>query len=162
MHKIVIFGNSGSGKSTLAKRLSAQHGLKHLDLDLLAWDKERPTERRPLAESGKEIAEFIAENQGWVVEGCYSSLLSLVISQCNQVIFLNPGVDACVANCKNRPWEPHKYPTPEAQQENLAMLLQWVRQYPDRTDEFSLAAHQALFDQFSGKKTVYHANERNI
>ncbi|MEN1961331.1 AAA family ATPase, partial [Luteimonas sp. MJ246] len=36
--KVLVFGNSGSGKSTLAKRLAEEHGLAHLDLDLIVWE----------------------------------------------------------------------------------------------------------------------------
>ena len=67
-------------------------------------------------------------------------------------MFLNPGVDTCVAHCRARPWEPHKYATPEAQDANLAMLIGWVRSYATRDDTCSLAAHQALYRSFPGRK----------
>jgi len=65
---------------------------------------------------------------------------------------LNPGVDACIRNASARPWEPHKYATREAQDANLPMLIDWIRAYATRTDEFSLAAHRALFDAYAGAK----------
>ena len=87
-----------------------------------------------------------------MVEGCYADLLALVLPSCTQLVFLNPGVDACVANARARPWEPHKYATKEAQDANLDMLIGWIRDYATRGDEFSLAAHRALFDAFTGDK----------
>lgn len=51
-----------------------------------------------------------------------------------------------------RPWEPHKYPSKEAQDANLEMLIGWIAEYETRTDTFSLAAHRALFDRFTGDK----------
>lgn len=51
-----------------------------------------------------------------------------------ELIFLNPGVEACVRHCRARPWESHKYPTRDAQDANLAMLIDWVRSYPSRDD----------------------------
>jgi len=51
-----------------------------------------------------------------------------------------------------RAWEPHKYASKEAKDANLDMLTDWIRKYESRTDEFSLAAHRALFDGFTGEK----------
>jgi len=152
MRKIVIFGNSGSGKSTLAARLALEYGLAHLDLDTLAWEPARPTTRRPLQDSVAAIDAFMAANDRWVVEGCYADLLGPAISRCSRLVFLNPGVEACIANCRSRPWEPHKYPTQQAQDANLEMLLGWVREYEKRADEFSLRSHRRLFDGFTGEK----------
>lgn len=158
MKRILIFGNSGSGKSTLARALAQRHELAHLDLDGVAWDKTSPTTRRSLAESEIAIREFLGTHEGWVIEGCYSDLLELVASDANEMLFLNPGVEQCIANCRNRPWEPHKYASEEEQNKNLSMLIDWVRQYPERDDVFSLVAHRALFDSFQGIKTEHQSN----
>ncbi len=160
MRRIVIFGNSGSGKSTLAKGYVRDHALAHLDLDILAWQNSEPPIRRPVGDSAPEIGKFLAKHEGWVVEGCYSDLLKLALDGANEAILLNPGVETCIANCKKRPWEPHKYPSAAAQDKNLDMLLDWVRQYSTRRDEFSLVAHQKLFDGFAGKKTEILSNDR--
>jgi len=153
--RIIIFGNSGSGKSTLAKQLQAQFDLEHLDLDNLAWLDSRPPQRKPLADSQLAITQFMAKRQGWVIEGCYADLLHMALTDVNEMIFLNPDLQACIENCKNRPWEPHKYKSKQDQDQNLPMLIEWVKQYPVRGDECSLKAHQKLFDDFSGKKTEY-------
>jgi adenylate kinase family enzyme len=161
MFKLVIFGNSGSGKSTLARAESDARSCAHLDLDTIAWEEGHaaPT-RRALEASGRLLDEFCARHTSWVIEGCYADLLELAMLRATEVIFLNPGVETCQANCRNRPWEPHKYPTAEAQQANLNMLLDWVAQYPHRDDEFSLQAHRRLFDGFSGTKQEYTSNAR--
>jgi adenylate kinase family enzyme len=158
MSRIVIFGNSGSGKSTLAARLAQEIGLGHLDLDTLAWDRANPTQRRSLIESQSDVSRFLQAHNKWVVEGCYSDLLSMAISSCDKLIFLNPGIEICIQNCRSRPWEPHKYPSMEAQNRNLEMLVNWVREYETRDDEFSLRRHRELFAQFDGEKVEYTAN----
>lgn len=155
MQRVVIFGNSGSGKSTLAKRLVLERGLAHLDLDTLAWAPTSPPERKPLEVSLRAIRQFTNENSAWVIEGCYADLLAFVCQSCDEMIFLNPGVEVCVANCRSRPWEPHKYPSKAAQDENLEMLIGWVREYETRSDDFSLASHRSLFDTFGGPKKEY-------
>jgi adenylate kinase family enzyme len=154
MHRFVVIGNSGSGKSTLAQRLAAAHRLAHLDLDIVAWVPEaRPPQRRAVAESAVEIGAFLAQGEAWIVEGCYADLVALVVPQCTQLLFLDPGADACVANACARPWEPHKYATKEEQDAGLDFLVGWIRDYDTRTDVFSRAAHRALFDGFAGRKT---------
>ena len=152
----VLVGNSGSGKSTLAARLARDGGLAHLDLDTLAWLPELPPRRRPLADSTAELAAFMAAHDGrvngWVIEGCYADLLAAALPRCTQLVFLNPGIDACIANARLLPWEPHKYPSRAAQDANLEMLVGWVREYETRQDEFSLSSHRRLFDSFAGEK----------
>ncbi len=160
MNKIVIFGNSGSGKSTLAKQYSEKLQIAHLDLDSLAWQNTIPPQRRALNDSITDIQAFLSQNDNWVIEGCYADLLEVLTDKTTKMIFVNPGVDTCIANCKNRPWEPHKYESKQSQDENLDMLIEWITQYPVRKDEFSLTAHQKLYDSFSGAKIEYKSNER--
>jgi len=148
--KILIFGNSGSGKSTLAAYLAAAHGIAHLDLDSLAWAS--PGVRKSFDESAGELRQFLADNAAWVIEGCYGSLIEVAATDCNELHFLNPGVAACLANNLHRPWEPHKYESSAAQDKNLDMLQNWVREYESRDDEYSLQYHRQIFDRYDGEK----------
>lgn len=150
MHHIIIFGNAGSGKSTLAKALSHNGNLAHLDLDLVAWDEKG--QRRPLSESRAAILSFMDREAAWVMEGCYADLLEVALPCCPVMIFLNPGTETCIANSRTRPWEPEKYPSKEAQDENLPFLLDWIREYEHRDDEYSLIQHRRLFEQYPGPK----------
>jgi adenylate kinase family enzyme len=159
MERVIIFGNSGSGKSSLAKALARMRGAGRLDLDLIAWEPDRPGVRADFAESRRALLRFIGGAGAWVIEGCYSRLLEVAAAHCTELIFLNPGVEACAANCEARPWEPHKYPTRGAQDANLRMLLDWVREYETRDDEFSLREHRKLFDAHTGRKVEYRSND---
>ena len=107
MRKVLEFGNSGSGKSTLARQLKDSAGLAHLHLDELAWLNSSPPQRAPLNESLHSIQQFIRENEGWVIEGCYTDLLELAGPAVNAIIFLNLPIELCSENARNRPWEPH-------------------------------------------------------
>lgn len=69
-----------------------KYGIAHLDLDTLAWMNTTPPKRKSIEESGISIKTFLDENNKWVIEGCYSYLLSIVIKHTNKLIFLNPGV----------------------------------------------------------------------
>ena len=158
MKKILIFGNSGSGKSTLAKRLSCKYNLAHLDLDTLAWLLSNPPKRKPIEDSSKEINQFIELNKNWVIEGCYTDLLITLIPHCSEIIYMDLSVDKCISNAKARPWEPHKYTSMDEQNQNLNMLIQWISDYPNRSDTFSKDAHIDLFDKFKGKKSKIETN----
>jgi SAM-dependent methyltransferase len=152
MRRILVVGNSGSGKTTLAGALARDEGLAHLDLDTLAWLPTNPPTRRGLDDSAREIRRFTAAHGAWVVEGCYADLAGVLAGDATELIFLNPGVEACVRHCRARPWEPHKYRSREAQDASLAMLIDWVGRYPSRGDACSLDAHRALYDAFAGSK----------
>jgi hypothetical protein len=70
-----------------------------------------------------------------------------------RLILLDPGEDQCLANCRARPWEPHKYPSREEQDANLESLLAWVSAYYTRDGDMSMTAHRALFEAHEGPKT---------
>ena len=150
MRRILIFGNSGSGKSTMAKKLVETEGLGLLALDMLAWLPEKPPRRMSLLESKKKIEAFIMAHDGWVIEGCYTDLLECAAPYATEVMFMNLSVGDCVENAKARAWEPLKYESKQAQDENLEMLLAWIKQYPERKDLFFYDFHLRLFQDFVG------------
>src|SRR5690606_33392429 len=115
--KLILLGNAGSGKSTLAKRLIAREPAALLSLDAVAFSDV--AERRPLADSIAAVQRFIQGHDSWVIEGCYADIIEGVLPACETLLFLNPGVDTCVAHCRARPWEPDKFPSPEAQDAHL-------------------------------------------
>lgn len=159
MKRVLIFGNSSSGKSTFAKKIAAEQGLSHLDLDTIAWNDESPPSRKPLDDSKAGIIEFIQKNPLWVIEGCYSDLLESVLDYADEVIFMDLPIASCIDNASKRPWEPHKYASKQQQDENLTMLIGWIRAYEGRDDVFSRASHQRLYEQFSGNKQRLISND---
>lgn len=151
--RTLIFGNSGSGKSTLAGKLSAAHGLPHLDLDAIVWEPGQVAVMRAPEAVQASLHAFLDEHEAWVIEGCYGELVEAAAPRCTQLVFLNPGLAACLANNRRRPWEPHKYDSPEAQDAMLDTLQAWVSDYYTRLDSWSYAAHRRIFDAFPGAKT---------
>ncbi len=87
-----------------------------------------------------------------MVEGCYASLHAAALTFGPRLVLLNPGVEQCLANCRARPWERHKYASREEQDRHLAALLCWVRGYYTRDGGLSLTAHRALFSDFTGPR----------
>jgi adenylate kinase family enzyme len=150
--RIAILGNSGSGKSTLAAWLAARLGAAQLDLDSVAWVPGKIAVARPAEQALKDVQSFCTSCDQWVVEGCYAGLIERSLQLKPLLLFLNPGVESCIANCQARPWEPHKYRTRQEQDERLAFLLAWVREYYSRDGEMSLVAHRSCFDSYTGQK----------
>ncbi|MGB5134035.1 MAG: hypothetical protein WBN89_02550 [Prochlorococcaceae cyanobacterium] len=148
--KTILLGNAGAGKSTLAGLLVARHPAARLSLDTVAFAGS--SERLPLQESVAAVRRFIAAHDSWILEGCYADILEPVLPLAETLIFLNPGVEVCLEHCRARPWEPEKFGSREDQEANLAFLLDWVRAYDSRGDEYGLRRHRRLFDAFQGMK----------
>jgi len=153
--RILIFGNSGSGKSTLAAKLAREHGIAHLDLDSIVWEPGETAVQRPTDAIFASLSSFLSRHQSWVIEGCYGELVAAASGQCTELIFLNPGPEACLANNRRRPWEPHKYASKAAQDAMLDNLQAWVLGYYERQDQWSYHVHRQIFDSFAGRKSEY-------
>jgi adenylate kinase family enzyme len=150
--RVAIIGNSGSGKSTLSRWLAQAAAVHELDLDTVAWEPDQPTTLKPEAAAREAVHAFCGSHEGWIVEGCYANLIESTLAYSPHLILLNPGEDACLANCRVRPWEPHKYASRAEQDANLPFLLSWVSEYYTRSGPLSLAAHQACFRAYTGPK----------
>ena len=150
--RIALIGNSGSGKSTLSRQLATAHALPMLDLDTVAWEPGKIAVARDPDAAARDVQAFCEASESWVVEGCYANLVRAALAYSPTLLFLEPGVEACLENCRSRPWEPHKYESRQVQDQHLEFLLAWVRDYYSRAGELSLAAHRALFDEYRGPK----------
>lgn len=153
--KILVFGNSGSGKSTYARALAERHALAHLDLDTIVWEPGQVAVQRPAAAIEASLLAFLDCHRAWVIEGCYGELVQATAAHCSELVFLNPGREACLANNRRRPWEPHKYASAEAQNAMLDTLQAWVAAYYERDDDWSGSRHRQIFEAHRGRKTEY-------
>jgi len=121
-----------------------------LSLDEVAF--QDGAERRPLSDSIADVRRFMADNESWIIEGCYADIIEAILGNCEEFIFLNPGVDVCIAHCRARPWEPEKFSSKEEQDDNLENLIEWVAAYESRADEYGLSRHREIYDAFPRKK----------
>ncbi len=137
----------------MARRLIGSGTIPTLSLDEITW--VQGTQRRTLEESLGVLQQFLDANDHWVIEGCYGDLVEAALPYCTELRFLNPGIDTCIAHCISRPWEPAKFASPEEQHAMLDNLLEWVRQYETRDDDYGLKRHRRIFDQFQGAKREY-------
>lgn len=134
----------------LARALASDFTTHVLDLDLVFWDTgtvERPSKLRIA-----EVQKFCREHESWIIEGCYSDLIEASFPWSPELIFMDPGQEVCISNCRRRPYEPHKYRTPEEQDQNLNFLLAWVANYYEREGLMSYRRHNELFNSYNGPK----------
>jgi adenylate kinase family enzyme len=150
--RVLVMGNSGSGKSWHARELAQQHGLAHLDLDTVYFVPGLVAVQRPFAQVQADLRAFMAAHDAWVVEGCYGDVIESMLPFCDELLFMNPGKDACLANNGRRPWEAHKYASKELQDSMLPFLLDWVAKYYERDDNCSYAWHRRVFDGHAGAR----------
>ena len=150
--RYAIIGNAGSGKSTLAWQLAGEMDLALLDLDIVAWEPDRVAVPRQPRVARADVNAFCRSYPEWVVEGCYPGLIASALNYRPHLLLLDPGLDQCIANCRARPWEPHKYRSRAEQDRKLGMLLAWVEGYYHRSGDISLDAHEALFEAYRGPK----------
>ena len=135
-----------------ARALAAREGLPYLDLDSIVWETGKIAVQRPSESVAASLQSFIDSQAAWVIEGCYGELIRAASAHCTLLVFLNPGIDACLANNLKRPWESHKYASLELQNSMLDQLQKWVAEYYQRTDAYSYRVHREIFDAFTGPK----------
>lgn len=149
--RVAILGNSGSGKSTLARRLALE-SVPMLDLDTIVWEPGQVAVPRDRAVAHDDLRAFCDASDDWVIEGCYGDLVAAALAWRPELILLDPGEEACLRNCRSRPWEPHKYASSEGQDEHLPFLLEWAAGYYHREGPLSLAGHVDVFEAYDGPK----------
>ncbi|HEV2377542.1 MAG TPA: hypothetical protein VGS19_35925 [Streptosporangiaceae bacterium] len=86
MRRVSVVGVSGSGKSRVARELAARLSVPHVELDAIyhqpGWAG------LPVAEFRSRVADLVA-GQGWVIDGNYSAVQSLVWQHADTVIWLD-------------------------------------------------------------------------
>ncbi|MCF7920586.1 MAG: AAA family ATPase [Candidatus Cloacimonetes bacterium] len=85
--KIYIIGTSCSGKTTLAGKLAKKLELVHIELDQIWW--QPGWQELEAAEFRKRVANELAINESWVVDGNYKRVSDLFLAEVDMIIWLN-------------------------------------------------------------------------
>ena len=101
--------------------------------------------QRPTESVEDSLRSFIDSHAAWVIEGCYGELVRAASAHCTLLVFLNPGMDACLANNLKRPWEP-QVSSLELRNTMLSQLQEWVACYYQREDAWSYRVYREIFD----------------
>ncbi len=85
--KIQIIGYSGSGKSTLAAALGRICGVPVLHLDTVKFYGN--WQERSEEEQTATVEQFLAENEGWVIDGNYTAIAPERFAQSDMTVYMN-------------------------------------------------------------------------
>lgn len=154
--RILIIGNAGSGKSFLAKAIATQLALPVIDLDTIFWLDGSYTAKRPAGQVWAAI-DRIHEQDRWIVEGVYGSMVERLLDRADLLIWLALPWESCRAAVIDREAQRAiKTATPK----EFEALLAYGAAYDERTNDISREGHQRLFDRFAGRRLRYENREQ--
>ena len=101
MQRVLVIGSPGAGKSTFSRELARRTGLPLTHLDAEYW---RPGwVRPPKAEWEAKVRELISPD-AWILDGNYTSTLSLRAARADTVIALDCPRWLCLYRAVRRAW----------------------------------------------------------
>lgn len=155
--RVVILGNAGSGKSYVARKLGAVWLLPIIDLDMIFWMPGSYSEKRPDDLVRRDVERKKNEG-GWVIEGVYGELISLVVDRADFLVWMDIDWATCRASLEARRLE-----MAEDEQlrtvESFKILLSYAEAYWIRNGPRSQSGHAAIFEAFSGQKLRLRSRE---
>ena len=99
MKKVLVIGCPGSGKSTFSRSLHNVTGIPLYHLDMLYWNSDKTTVEKNVFIS--RLTEVLNKDQ-WIIDGNFSSTMSLRLSLCDTVFFLDYPTDLCLEGVEER------------------------------------------------------------
>jgi adenylate kinase family enzyme len=131
MNRILVLGSSGAGKSTFARKLGQRLGIEPLHLDSYYW---QPDWIATPAEAWDQKLKTLLARDSWVMDGNYSSSLSLRLEYADTVIFLERGRLKSLLRCVGRLLKYRGQSRPELAPgcyEKIDLdFLKWIWNYP--------------------------------
>ena len=109
--KIQIIGYSGSGKSTLAQKLGEIANLPILHLDSTHFYGD--WQERTAEEQTEIVRAFLTENDGWVIDGNYTSIATERFEMTDVTVFLDFGKWRCFWSAYRRSVKYRGVPRPD-------------------------------------------------
>jgi len=143
--RIVITGNGGSGKSWLGEQIASRLSLPLVRLDDVYWagaygatGRDKPTVFHEVEEQSR--------GERWVIEGVYGWLLPAALPRATHFAFIDLPVEDCLANLRARGNQGG------GDAGSFQAMLDWVAEYPTRTNVYSRLVHRQLWEAFDGTK----------
>lgn len=93
MEKVMIIGSCGAGKTTFAKALAKKTGLPLVHLDRLHWYGDWQSLSPEAFDAALETE---LRKPQWIIDGNYNRTLSLRLSQCDTVFYLDLPTPVCL------------------------------------------------------------------
>ncbi len=97
--RVCIIGSPGSGKSTLSKSLANLLNLPLTHLDAVLW---KPNWVLPTVDERKEIHNQIIQNEFWLIDGMWGSLVADRFTRATVVVYLDYNRFLCLKRAYKR------------------------------------------------------------
>lgn len=157
--RVVIVGNAGAGKTWLGRRLAERFGAPLVHLDDLFWmiggSRSAPTEEQK-AELGRMVRETKSA-PSWIVEGAMTNLARLFLDRTDLLVWLDFDWETCRQRILERRAELERLNQPILG--STDWVIQFAKEYYERTTPLSFSGHLELFETFQGKKRRLRSTE---
>ena len=121
--KTMIIGYSGAGKSTLASVIAEREEIPVLHMDRVHWLPG--WQERAREEEIGIISEFLSENENWVIDGNYTSVLyNERCEAADRIIYLNISRITCLGRALKR-YRENKGKTRASMTEGCPEKIDW-------------------------------------
>lgn len=165
MQRVLVLGSGGAGKSTFSRALGEKTGLPVTHIDRIFWTPgwvERPREEY-LAE-----VERAAAGDRWILDGNYSSSLSVRLPRADTVVLLDLPPWLCLARVCRRRWRYRGRVRPgisDGCEERLSLeFVHYVLTYPRRRPHILRRIRQegghAVLHHLRGRRAIAEFLER--
>ena len=128
MQRIIVIGCPGSGKSTVSRALHNKTGISLHHLDMMYWNADKTTVEKSVF---LERLSAVLENNEWIIDGNYGSIMELRMAACDTVIFLDYPLDVCLDGIKERRGKPRS-DMPWIETEEDAEFIEFIKNYNEQ------------------------------
>lgn len=156
-NKILIIGCAGSGKTTLTKKIKELLNLPVIHMDRFYWRKN--WQKINDADWENKVKE-LAQTPNWIMDGNYTTTLSIRLNYASSVIYLDVPRWKCLARVILRRFRwfnnLKRQDMPEGCKEHINWkFYQWVWSYPKRSRQKTFD----LLKDFNGPVYVLKTNK---
>ena len=137
----------------MASQLAEKLNIPVIHFDKHFWEPGGFNRKRDKLIVFQEIRD-LSKNQNWIMEGVFGELAEIALEEATLVLFLDKSWEECQEALFSRGSESSKQLDPAQAEESFRQLIEWAKQYWDRTDLRSQIGHRSLLEKAPCKKLI--------